>query len=349
MSASAAHSLPRRFAEHWDRLAWLRPGQRLAVAVSGGSDSLALLLLLRRHAERRRLQLSVAHFHHGLRPEADADAEFAASWARRLALPFWLCRSTALRPEMPNLEAAARRRRYRFFSRLLALSPPAADAVATGHTADDQAETVLLRLLRGTGPSGLSAIQPVLRARRGSILRPLLPFHRDELQAWLRAEGASWREDASNRDSRRRRNRIRHELLPALERDYNPRLRRRLAALAELVQAEEQVWAELTAQDRGLAAPIEGAGLQVETMRLAALPLARLRRLLRAWAEEGGRGAACDFIHLHAVTEAIHAAAGAAPPHRPRHYRLGGLVVRITPRWVWLRPAPGACGVILKP
>lgn len=349
MSASSVHSLPRRFAEHWDRQAWLRPGQRLALAVSGGSDSLALLLLLRRHAERRRLQLSVAHYHHGLRPDADADAEFAAAWARRLALPFWLCRATALRPEMPNLEAAARHRRYRFFSRLLALAPPTPDAVATGHTADDQAETVLLRLLRGTGPSGLCAIQPLLRAGRGRILRPLLPFHRDELQAWLRAEGVSWREDASNRDPRRRRNRIRHELLPALERDYNPRLRRRLAALAELMQAEEQVWAELTAADHRLAAPAEGTGLQVETARLAALPLARLRRLLRAWAEEGGSGATCDFIHLEAVAAAIHAAAGAAPPNRPRHYRLGGQVVRITPRWVWLRPAPGTCGVILKP
>ncbi|MGH9534990.1 MAG: tRNA lysidine(34) synthetase TilS [Terriglobales bacterium] len=335
MPTASASALPRRFAAHLDQQGWVAAGERIAVAVSGGSDSVALLLLLRRYAEGRGLRLGVAHFHHGLRAEAEEDAAFAAALARRLALPFWLCRSHGLRG-MANLEAVARERRYRFFRRLLLGPSAVAQSVATGHTADDQAETVLMRLLRGSGPPGLGAIRPVLVAGGGRVLRPLLPFHREELQAWLGAEGEGWREDASNRDLRRLRNRIRHGLLPRLERDYNPRLRPRLAALAELVQAEEEVWAQLTAEDSRLLSRVDGGRWRAETAQLAALPLARLRRLLRRMATPG---LAPDYAHLQAVVAAIRAAAGPAAPSRPRLFALGSAVIRITPRWVWRAPA----------
>lgn len=353
----AAADLPARFAAHWDRQRWLAPGARLAVAVSGGSDSVALLLLLQRQAQRYGLQLAVAHLDHGLRPEASRDAAFVGELAARLRLPFWLCRSQRLTPVMPNLEAAARRLRYRFFRRLLVGQPPLAAAVATGHTLNDQAETVLLRLLRGAGTLGLCGIWPTVRAGPGWILRPLLPFSRAELQAWLRSQGQAWREDASNRDPRHRRNRIRHHLLPLLTREYNPAVRHRLAALATLLQAEEEFWARVTAADgrlltpaggTGLRPPVSGPAWRAATAALAALPLARLRRLLRALAARPG-SAPPDFAHVDAIAAAIQAAAGPAPPSRPRFFRLGSAVLQVTPRWVWVRAEDHRARVILKP
>lgn len=353
----ATADLPARFAAHWQRQRWLAPGARLAVAVSGGSDSVALLLLLQRQARRHGLQLGVAHLHHGLRAEAGGDAAFVSQLAAGLRLPLWLCRSQRLSPGMPNLEAAARQLRYRFFCRLLSGKPALAAAVATGHTLDDQAETVLLRLLRGAGTLGLCGIWPTVRAGAGKILRPLLPFSRAELQDWLCSQGQAWREDTTNRDLHHRRNRLRHQLLPLLARDYNPEVHRRLAGLATVLQAEEEAWAQITAGDGKLLAPGSGSGIRAPgpgavrcaaTGALAVLPLARLRRLLRALAARPG-GAPPDFAHVDAVATAIQAAAGPAPPSRPRHFRLGSTVLQITPRWVWVQREEGPARVILKP
>lgn len=345
--------LPARFAAHWERLSDLAPGARLAVAISGGSDSVALLLLLWRLAQRRGLRLAVAHFHHGLRPEADADARMVGNLAARLGLPFWMCRSQRLSPGMPNLEAQARRLRYRFFHCLLSVNLrgsqatrpgallPLAAAVATGHTLNDQAETVLMRLLRGSGTLGLSGIWPVVRAGHGQILRPLLPFTRAELQSWLRGQGQPWREDATNLDLRHRRNRLRHQLVPRLEVEYNPAIQRRLARLAEILQAEEQAWAGLMAEDVQLLAPV-GTSLwprRAPAASLAALPLARLRRLLRTLAARPGSPPP-DSAHVEQITTAIQAAARPAAPTRARQFRLGGKLFRITPRWVSVQPLP---------
>lgn len=357
VSMPSLSSLPRRFAAHLDQQALLEPGQRVAVAVSGGSDSVALLFLLHACAMPRGLRLGVAHFEHGLRPESAADAAFVAALARRLHLPFWCCRTSRLSPRMPNLEAAARRLRYRFFRRLLLGPPPLAQAVATAHTLDDQAETVLLRLLRGAGTRGLCGIWPSIPSRTGQVIRPLLPFTRAELQAWLRAEGEPWREDATNRDLRRRRNRIRHELLPRLERDYNPRLRHRLAALAEILRAEEVEWTRITTEDchLGCRTPGQVPGLSpgqdwsAPTPALAALPPARLRRLLRRVAAGplGSGRRELNFAAVEALAAAVHAAAAPAPATRPRLFQLGQIVFRVTPRWVRAGPAPAPASVIL--
>lgn len=221
----------------------LAPGDRVAVAVSGGADSVALLELLVDLREELGIRLMVLHCNHGLRgAEADADEQFVADLASRLELEFLVVseniRERAAR-ERRNLEDVARRWRLSVFRALV--REGRADKVALGHTADDQAETVLLRLLRGSGTRGLAGIYPVVD---GILIRPLLDFRRGELRAFLTARGQHWREDRTNLDTSLLRNRIRHELLPVLEK-FSPTVVERLAGLAARSRAEEAFWAEL--------------------------------------------------------------------------------------------------------
>jgi tRNA(Ile)-lysidine synthase len=300
--------------------ALLRPGLRLAVGLSGGADSVALLRALTEKRKELGLVLHAAHLHHGLRgAEADADLEFCRALASELRLPFHDARvDTAAeargRPEAAkqaeSIEEAARRLRYAWFRQLLASGE--VDAVATAHTLDDQAETVLAKFLRGAWTEGLSGIHPQIQFPEGPIFRPLLGVTRGEVEAYLRFIAQDWREDSSNRHLTFTRNRIRHELLPLLE-TWNPRLRDHLAHMATLARDEETWWqAELAniapqlvmtgraVRGGGRAA---GDGISIDVTRLAALAPALQRRLLRHAAES--LGAALDF----AATEALRALA----------------------------------------
>lgn len=225
------------------RDALLAPGMRVAVACSGGADSVALLLLLRELAPALGILLSVAHLNHQLRgAAADADEAFVRALAERLGLEFIPRRvDVAARAELEgaNLEEAGRQARLEFFAALC--SGGMADAVATAHTLDDQAETLLARLLRGTGLTGLAGIQPIIELERGRIVRPLLEVRRAELRAFLQERNQEWREDASNLDPARARNRIRLELTPQLER-MNPSGVEHLAHLAAQARQEEHFW-----------------------------------------------------------------------------------------------------------
>ena len=220
-----------------------RPGQRIAVAVSGGADSVALLrrLLEERHALG--IVLSVAHVHHGIRgAAAEEDAVFVGSLAAAYDLPFHLHRADAPAAAATlheTLEEAARNLRYAFFRELIA--DGRADAVATAHTLDDQAETVLHKLLRGAWTEGLSGIHPVLPVEPGSILRPFLENSRATIEAWLLGLQQPWREDATNQDMAHTRNRIRWQLLPLL-RTFNPQIAAQLARLATISGDEEAYW-----------------------------------------------------------------------------------------------------------
>lgn len=226
---------------------WAPPGQRTCVAVSGGADSVALLLLLLEVREKLGIVLSVAHFNHKLRGKAsEADEKFAANLAEKHGLEFFVARKDVAaksRHERSNLEDAARRARYAFFERLVAEGQ--VDKIAVAHTADDQAETVLGHILRGTGLSGLGGIH----AEAGSVFRPLLKLRRADLRAYLRACGQRWREDASNRDTRRTRARIRHKLMPLLEKQFQPAVVTHLCQLADLAR-EEDAWLESSAELR---------------------------------------------------------------------------------------------------
>ena len=197
--------------------ALLRGGETVLVALSGGADSVALLDVLRELAPSLRLALECVHVHHGLRPEADADARFAQDLCAALLVPCHVEHVVVRRePPWEGLEAEARRARYRALAaRADAVS---ATRVATGHTADDQAETVLMRLLQGAGPRGLAGISPA----RGPFIRPLLGARREEILAHLASRGLGWVEDATNRDPRILRNRMRHVILPVLAEAFGP-------------------------------------------------------------------------------------------------------------------------------
>ena len=227
----------------------LKPGLRLAVGLSGGADSVALVRALAARSEELGLVLHAAHLHHGLRgDEADGDLAFCRELAAKLGLPFHEARvDTAAEARADRksgksaetIEEAARRLRYSWFRTLMSEIP--LHAVATAHTLDDQAETVLAKFLRGAWTEGLAGIAPVLEFPEGRVVRPLLAVTRAEIEAYLRGLGQDWREDSTNRHLTFTRNRIRHELLPLLE-GWNPRLREHLAQMAAIARDEEVWW-----------------------------------------------------------------------------------------------------------
>jgi tRNA(Ile)-lysidine synthase len=255
----------------------LRAGDRVCVAVSGGADSVALLRLLLELRAEVGIVLLVVHINHRLRgADSDADEAFVEELARQHNLDFFAGQQRVAEHPLSRklgLEGAARELRYRFFAEIAAQQR--ADATATGHTLDDQAETVLLKFLRGAGTRGLAGIFPSVRVRPRAqqvdhdpapeippdfelrIVRPLLAVSRAEIEAYLESLGQPWREDESNRDPRFTRNRIRHELLPLLTHDYNPNLRNLLSDTAEVARVEEDYWQILV--ERELAGRIQGA------------------------------------------------------------------------------------------
>jgi tRNA(Ile)-lysidine synthase len=193
----------------------LRPGCTLVLALSGGRDSVALLDVLIRLRERAGFTLLAAHMNHGLRPNARRDEEFVAALCARHGVPLWI-RAVTLGHRAKSgegLEAAARRARYAFLAEVMRQSR--AQAVLTAHHASDQAETLLLQLMRGAGLSGLSAMRP---ARSDGLLRPLLTVSREEIDAYCRTHNLSFVEDETNAGNAYLRNRVRHELLPVMER-----------------------------------------------------------------------------------------------------------------------------------
>ncbi len=224
--------------QYIQKRALLRAGERVGVAVSGGADSVALLRLLLDMAERLGLVLSVVHFNHKLRGTAsERDEKFVAGLAEKFGLPLHLGRGDVgkkAKQEKANLEDAARRARYEFFRKLT--EGGLVDCVATAHTAEDQAETVLAHILRGTGLAGLGGIHPTTR---DGIVRPLLGVRRADLRKFLRTKRQTWREDATNRDTSRQRARMRKKLLPLLEKEFNPRAVEHLAELANAAREDE--------------------------------------------------------------------------------------------------------------
>lgn len=234
-------SLRDKLAHSWPPVEW--QDVTVLVAVSGGADSVALLRGLQEQKTAGSGRLVAAHFNHRLRgAESAADEAFVAQLCQQLHLPLEIGRTdvAGLPASGDGIEAAAREARYAFLAQTADCW--GARYVVTAHTADDQAETILLRILRGTGIRGLAGI-PRARPLTGSatLLRPLLEVRRSEVLQYLRDLQQDYRNDASNQDPSYSRNRLRHELLPLLARDYNPRVQEALLRLGELAEEAQQV------------------------------------------------------------------------------------------------------------
>jgi tRNA(Ile)-lysidine synthase len=213
------------------------------VAVSGGADSVALMRLLHSLRDDLGITLNVVHFNHSLRgDESEADARFVSQLAASLGCEFILAKEDVAAEaarERKNIEDTARRLRYAFFQRVVEESR--ATCIAVAHTSDDQAETVLSHMIRGTGPTGLAGIYPQV----GSVVRPLLEMRRQDLRQYLQDIGQTWREDSTNQDTQRLRARIRVQLLPQLESDFSPQIVRHLCELGRLSREEVVFWSAL--------------------------------------------------------------------------------------------------------
>ena len=306
--------LPQSVQEYIRKHKLLKAGDRVGLAVSGGADSVAMLRLLLELRKDIGVVLSVVHFNHKLRgAESDDDQRFVAGLAQRHKLEM-RCESGEVAAYAAqkhlSLETAAREMRYRYFRGLLVEG--GLNRIATGHTLDDQAETVLLKIVRGAGSRGLAGIYPQLKVTRSQlsalssqqkqnpeafIIRPLLGTRRKDLETYLLALGQNWREDKTNRDLRHMRNRVRHGILPRLERYLNPSVREALGETAEIARAEEAYWdTEVT----GALPQIWDATEGVLSLPLFVdLPLALQRRVLRAASES--LGLQLDFHHVEEI------------------------------------------------
>ena len=313
----------------------LHAGDRVGVAVSGGADSVGLLRIMLELRPELGIVLSVVHFNHKLRGvEAEADERFVAQLAQRYKLELHASGGDVAahaRSQHLSTEAAARQLRYRYFRRLF--EEQKLNRIATGHTLDDQAETVLLRIVRGAGTRGLAGIYPQLQVKGSqfSVVRPLLQTRRRLLETYLAKIGQDWREDSSNRDLRHARNRVRHGILPRLERSLNPSVRETLAETADIARSEEEYWQNEV--DRVLSKVWQAEERTLELTALAALPLALRRRVVRAAAES--LGLRLEFRHVEEVLELVGGSRSATLPQ-------GWVISLGTGRLQFACPSPAA-------
>lgn len=295
---------PPNLAENLNRAlqksASLAPGQRVGVAVSGGADSVALLHLLLEKCQQTGIVLSVAHFNHKLRGKAsDVDEKFVRKLAAEHGLEFFVAHediAARAKRERGNLEEVARKARYAFFEKLVREERFAKIAVA--HTADDQAETVMAHILRGTGLAGLSGIHP----QAGAVFRPLLNVRREELRKYLRAKRQRWREDTTNLDTKRMRARIRRKLMPLLQKNFQPAVVEHLCQLAELAREDEAYLDTQVDKWRKAIAYESPQEVRIALADLLTGPKALKARLLRQIVQSvKPRGGQLSAIHVAAV------------------------------------------------
>ena len=272
--------LYQRWSQDLKRGRWFRAGERVGVAISGGPDSVLLLHFMRQFAREAGLTVAAVHFNHKLRGEESEDDErFVRDLAKELGIEFF-CSAPDDNPAQTlkwrNLEAVARDARYKFF--LTLVHRGRLDKVVTGHTASDQAESVLLRLLRGSGTRGLGGIYPSLG---GKILRPFLRLTRGEIIEELKSRHLGFRVDSTNRSLRFLRNRIRLELLPLLEREYNPEISTLLSELSGRARDDEEVLEQLARERSQPWLVREGTAEKIPIRALMEFPPALQRRVLR--------------------------------------------------------------------
>lgn len=211
------------------------PSGRVGIAVSGGSDSVALAFLLTKggHKKNAAERFVILHVDHGLRRESKEEYRFVKALAVRLGVPFRGAHAKVVRERGESLEMAARRVRLAFFEKCM--KSLHLDAIATGHQMDDVAETFLMRIRRASGPGGLAGIREVSHVGAIRFVRPLLGCRDAELRDYLAKYGEDWREDATNDDRAIERNKVRHEILPYLKRTYDPKVVEHIATVCRLL------------------------------------------------------------------------------------------------------------------
>jgi tRNA(Ile)-lysidine synthase len=292
--------------------ALLKDGQHVLIAISGGADSVALTYALHHLRKAHRLKLTLAHLHHSIRgQDADEDARFVRELAMKLGLPCELDQvdvpALATRKGL-SLEMTARMVRYDFMARVA--RECGADVLATGHTADDQAETILLKLARGAGPQGLAGISYRGEWKGLPVIRPIRDVTHAQACAFLRRHGLSWREDNSNQSLHFLRNRVRHVVLPVLEKQLNPGIREVLARTAE-VMSEENAWLDDLARERlskCISTPMP-AVLLIPPWRQE--HLAARRRMIRLWlVDRGIPSETIDYAAVERIMEIMESSEG---------------------------------------
>ena len=255
---------------------------RVLVAVSGGADSVALLHLLSDLTPETGWKLGVAHLNHQLRgPASQDDERLVRARAESLNIPCYVeCVDVAARAKKSkqSVEMAARDARYTFLAGIA--KQYAYDVIAVAHTKEDQAETLLLRLLRGAGTAGLGAMDPWVERLGVPLVRPLLDLSKADLIAYLQGRGVAWHEDTTNTDAAYLRNRVRHELMPLLRERFNPNITDTLARTAELVREDQAVLRQIADDDLRNCSDEKG---DLDVSRLQALPVARRRRVILLW------------------------------------------------------------------
>ena len=278
-------------------------GDAVLIGVSGGPDSVALVHILLAFAPAYSLRIALAHLNHCLRQnESDRDEAFVTELAKQLALPIHVEREDVHRYQKRHrylsLEEAAREVRYRFYHAIAARFEY--DKIALGHHADDNAELILMGLLRGSGPAGLSGIPPV---RDDKIIRPLIHMRRSQIMNYVAVKGLDYIEDSSNRDLQFLRNKIRHRLIPELKAEYNPKLIAALNRLAAILDAEHEMLEKLIQPifEKALIFEKQGSlGLSLEELNQQ--PLAVKRRLVRkAILKVKGNLRSIAFVHIEAI------------------------------------------------
>jgi tRNA(Ile)-lysidine synthase len=296
------------------------------VALSGGSDSVALTRLLLTLAGHGGFEVAgVAHLNHRLRPTADRDEQFCRELGAQLQLPV-VVESADVRAVVQStggsVEDAARRVRYDFLER--AADALGADQIAVGHTQDDQAETFLLKLMRGAGLTGLAGVYP----RRGRIIRPLLDVSRADLRNWLASQGAAWVDDETNADLENPRNRIRHRVLPELDRAAGGPTRPAIARAAALVREDGQWLDERAEECRRALSSQDSDGLSLDAAGLSAAPPPIQRRVLLRSMRQMAGGREVGLEHVETVMAVLAAGSGGVDvPGARVELRAGKLVL----------------------